>query len=448
MCIIVTPEPRCNNRSTLKTPKTPGATLAAQLRSDRAAGLKVAADIIRLDPTNFVERPWGGLRMLGYKGCLPLPDQKRITGLGVGEAFETAACDSDEESRSHPSVALLGDGSRIGLPELLALAGPAILGPALYARCGNEIPLLPKTLDIAELLSVQAHPPGNTELYVILDAEPGASIRLGFRHNVEAQALRRELEQGRQRQVELGEMLHQDAALSAFNDVLGPLLARREAAPARIANAMRPWLADPGRLDKAVGLVQALGDIYWHLLDLMNEIKVSPGQVIYNATPERVRRATGAPVAAEVHALGNPERREILMLEIRRPGVTYRAWDNVRFPLREIDIAKTLAALNLGATGAEEFDVTPADAGPGTRCTLVESEAFVAEQLSPAAGHTLEIDEGRFSTLHVVEGEARLQTDQATTVLARGASALVPAALKRLQITSAAGAKLIRVWIP
>lgn len=432
----------------MKTPRTAGATTADKLRAGRAAVLDLATDIIRLSPRNFVERPWGGLRMLEYKGCLPLPDQKRITGLGVGEAFETAACNSDEESREHPSLVRLADGSVIGLPELLAIAGPEILGPQLYARCGTEIPLLPKTLDIAELLSVQAHPPGNTELYVILDAEPGASIRLGFRHSVDAPALRQELEAGRRRQRELAALLRADADLHTFNDILGPLLAEREATNAHIGEELLPWLADAAALPTATAHVVALSEVYWHLLDLMNVIQVRPGQVIYNATPARVREATGAPVAAEVHALGNPERREILMLEIRKPGVTFRAWDNVRFPLRDIDIDQTLAALNLGATGPEEFDVTPADAGPGSVCTLVESEAFVAEQLHPAPGRALELAGRRFSTLHVVDGVARVRCGTRVATLARGESALVPAAARKVAIESEAGASVIRVWIP
>ena len=45
---------------------------------------------------------------------------------------------------------------------------------------------------------------------------------------------------------------------------------------------------------------------------------------------------------AEVHALGNPEGREILALEIRRPGPTFRAWDNVRFPVRDVDVDAAL----------------------------------------------------------------------------------------------------------
>ena len=40
---------------------------------------------------------------------------------------------------------------------------------------------------------------------------------------------------------------------------------------------------------------------------MLNEISVTPGQVIYNANPEAVSAATGRPRSAEVHALGNPQ---------------------------------------------------------------------------------------------------------------------------------------------
>lgn len=424
----------------------PTDSLAAIARAGRAAVRAIAAAPIRLRRNNFVERPWGGMRMLDYKGCAPLPDQKALTGLGVGEAFETAACDSDGESREHPSIACLPDGSQIPLPELLELAGPQILGPELHARHGGEIPLLPKTLDIAELLSVQAHPPGNTELYVILDAEPGASIRLGFRHSVDAGSLQRELERGIARQHELAGLLRADANLSQFNDALQAVLGDRDATTTEMRSALEPWLANDADVDRAVALCDGLQDVYWHVLDLMNEVVVRPGQVIYNATPARIRAATGAPPGAEVHALGNPERREILMLEIRRPGVTYRAWDNVRFPVRETDIATTLAALNLNATGPEEFDITPTDEKP--LCTLVESDAFVVEQLRPTRGHPVKIAGGRFATLHVIDGEAQVAAGEGRLALGRGESALLPAAAGSARVEAHKGATLIVVRVP
>jgi hypothetical protein len=94
----------------------------------------------------------------------------------------------------------------------------------------------------------------------------------------------------------------------------------------------------------------ALRTAYWDTLERLNAIPVAAGQVIYNATPARLTAVSGQPASAEVHALGSPEGRAVLALEIRRPGPTFRAWDNVRFPLRNLDIDAALAALNLQAT--------------------------------------------------------------------------------------------------
>ena len=106
----------------------------------------------------------------------------------------------------------------------------------------------------------------------------------------------------------------------------------------------------------------------------MNAVPVKTGDVIYNANPPRVAAASGKPVSAEVHALGNTEGRGVFALEIRRPGTTFRAWDNVRFPLRDIDIDAALDALNLKATRAADFVVEPklvrpACAAPSTATT-------------------------------------------------------------------------------
>jgi hypothetical protein len=111
---------------------------------------------------------------------------------------------------------------------------------------------------------------------------------------------------------------------------------------------------------------------------------VTPGQVIYNANPEAVSAATGRPRSAEVHALGNPQGKEILALEIRRPGPTFRAWDHARFPLRPIDVDKTLDALNLQATRPADFIVTPRPlAGCPGVFRSVQSEWFVVDHLRP-----------------------------------------------------------------
>jgi mannose-6-phosphate isomerase class I len=129
-----------------------------------------------------------------------------------------------------------------------------------------------------------------------------------------------------------------------------------------------------------------------------------------------------------VHALGNPEGRGLLALEIRRPGVTYRAWDHVRFPLREIDVDATISALSFEATRPEEFLVAPRPVRPGVQRS-VDCEFFRLEHLTPASGMSVEVARTAPHTLHALAGRVTLLRADGSELgsLERGESALVPA---------------------
>ncbi len=58
------------------------------LDGDRDALAHVASRLLIPLENNFVERPWGGTRIREYKGLAPLPDQRAVTGMGLGEAFD------------------------------------------------------------------------------------------------------------------------------------------------------------------------------------------------------------------------------------------------------------------------------------------------------------------------------------------------------------------------
>ncbi|MBT8131770.1 MAG: hypothetical protein KJO35_05845 [Gammaproteobacteria bacterium] len=406
--------------------------------------------IIPIKANNLVERPWGGLRMLEYKGSAPLPEQKKLTGMGIGEAFEVAACPSDPESDAFPSIALMTDGSEITLPELLEKYGEKILGAALFEQFNGEIPLLPKTLDIEELLSVQAHPAGNTELYIIIDADPGASIRLGFCNDVNPQELKQRLSAGREQQEKLLRLLKPDIDQHQLHCLLAPALADRDNTMTAVVEHLTPWLQDAADVDTARKLLASLHQTYWYALDQMNEVAVKPGQVIYNATPKRLCLKNKMLPSAEVHALGNPAQKEILMLEIRRPGITYRAWDNVRFPVRQIDIEQALSSLNCSATTADEFLVTPArikDGEPVFRS--VDSDNFIVDHIRAENNGELNFSSAGFHTLHCISGEAALKDNFGTTIrLASGQSAIVPVTVTDYCMDADAGTELIRVILP
>jgi len=55
---------------------------------------------------------------------------------------------------------------------------------------GGELPLLAKYLFTSERLSIQNHPAGKHECWLILDAEPGATLGLGLKRDVRRDELR------------------------------------------------------------------------------------------------------------------------------------------------------------------------------------------------------------------------------------------------------------------
>jgi len=389
---------------------------------DEAVLDEVSSRLLKPLPCNFVERPWGGMRIREYKRVCPLPDQPAVTGAGLGEAFEIAAYDADEEARAHPSRLRFEDGSTVALPALLRRHPARFLGQALADAYGGAFPLLPKTLDVRELLSVQGHPEGHTEAYVIIDAEPGATIRAGFNRDIDAAELEALLTRGRAWQQRLLEIVGERATPARLQALLAPWLAKREAreVPDELAAAL-------GDHDDAPDLLDKLRSVYWQVLDSMNAIRVEPGMVVHNANPPRIAAASGRPASAEVHALGNPEGLGILALEIRRPGPTFRAWDNVRFPLRRIDIGEALRVLNLKRVDPDELIARFEQLRQGV-LRSVRDPSYEIEHLRPTAQAAVEIAAQDPHCLHCIAGRAEVDygDGRPSTTLERGESALVP----------------------
>jgi len=70
-----------------------------------------------------------------------------------------------------------------------------LVGDSVYEQYGNEFPLLVKFIDARDKLSIQVHPDdslsserhhawGKTEMWYIIDAEPGSVIYTGFRKKI------------------------------------------------------------------------------------------------------------------------------------------------------------------------------------------------------------------------------------------------------------------------
>ncbi|MAE77408.1 MAG: hypothetical protein CMJ85_11125 [Planctomycetes bacterium] len=385
-------------------------TLAEAIRDgDDDAIREIAATVLVLRPDNLVKRPWSRRQLATIKG-VATPERTR-----VGESFEVSADPTDSEARAHPSIVKLRDDSEIALSELLSLAGPQVLGERFVRGFGRRWPVLPKMLDIHELLSVQGHPVGLPEAYVVLEADPGATIRLGFRDGVDTDQLSNLLVEGRRTQEELLQLEAQDSANHA---------------------------------PRIVALRQTLDAIGAEALAALNEIPVERGDVIFNATPsdEGIR-------SAEVHALGNPERRGILMLEVRLPGPTLLAWDHARVPARPLHIEEAFRVMRLAPRNPRDFrvDIDPVAGRPGV-CRSIACEAFVLHHLRPDLEQTVD-DNGATlpHTLHAIDGRVRIESaaGDELAVLEQGRSALVPLGVGAYRIQAVDHAsEVIQVSVP
>lgn len=136
---------------------------------------------------------WGGERLTKWKG---LPEQEHI-----GESWEVSAVDSS------PSVVSNGAFAGKTLPETVAAAPEEILGHSVAKRYGGKMPLLVKFIDARNDLSIQVHPNdemaqrehgklGKSEMWYVLDAEPGACIYAGFKKKLSADEYKRMVQDG------------------------------------------------------------------------------------------------------------------------------------------------------------------------------------------------------------------------------------------------------------
>lgn len=121
---------------------------------------------------------WGGNKLRGLLGKTLAPEN-------TGESWELSAV------KNNVSVAKNGTLAGKSLDELCQEFGPELLGEKVYAQSGGEFPLLFKFIDAARDLSVQVHPDdelakqrhgglGKTEMWYVLQADPGAKLLSGF----------------------------------------------------------------------------------------------------------------------------------------------------------------------------------------------------------------------------------------------------------------------------
>jgi mannose-6-phosphate isomerase len=129
--------------------------------------------------TIYKDKIWGGQKIHTYlhKDFGNLPN--------CGETWEISGVKSD--------VSVVENGSLAGesLAELLVKFKGELVGEKIYARFGNEFPLLVKFIDANEDLSIQVHPDdklakerhnsfGKTEMWYVIEADPGSTLIAGF----------------------------------------------------------------------------------------------------------------------------------------------------------------------------------------------------------------------------------------------------------------------------
>jgi mannose-6-phosphate isomerase len=133
----------------------------------------------------FKERIWGGNKL---KTVL----DKNIPFDHCGESWEISAVPND--------VSIVREGQLEGKPldELIRTYQGKLVGTKVYEKFGDTFPLLIKFLDAQEDLSIQLHPNdelaqkrhnsfGKTEMWYVMQADEGASVRSGFNRKIDHQ---------------------------------------------------------------------------------------------------------------------------------------------------------------------------------------------------------------------------------------------------------------------
>ena len=144
---------------------------------------------IKLNPA-FKDYLWGGTKLRDEYG-------KKCDLDKVAESWELS-CHKDG-----CSVVAEGENAGLTLPQYIEKAGKAVLGTDCEKF--EYFPILIKLIDAKQNLSVQVHPDndyamrvegeyGKTEMWYVVDCEPGAGLLYGFKHEISKEEFRRRIE--------------------------------------------------------------------------------------------------------------------------------------------------------------------------------------------------------------------------------------------------------------
>ncbi|MFW5890004.1 MAG: type I phosphomannose isomerase catalytic subunit [Marinilabiliaceae bacterium] len=141
------------------------------------------------------QRLWGGTKLKSELGK-PIGDASDI-----GESWELSGVPGD--------VSVVSNGFLAGntLNELLEVYMSELVGDKVFEKFGDEFPLLIKFIDANDVLSIQVHPDdelarkrhnsfGKTEMWYVMQADPGARLISGFKRDTSQQEYLKSLEAG------------------------------------------------------------------------------------------------------------------------------------------------------------------------------------------------------------------------------------------------------------
>ena len=137
---------------------------------------------------------WGGDRICGYKG---LDMQQK----NIGESWEVSAVPTSK------SIVSNGELAGRDLVSVVDEAPDEILGKAGSEKYNGQLPLLVKFIDSAKPLSIQVHPndemarrehgkSGKTEMWYVIDAQPGSFLYAGFKQEITPEEYKRRIADG------------------------------------------------------------------------------------------------------------------------------------------------------------------------------------------------------------------------------------------------------------
>ena len=140
------------------------------------------------------DKIWGGTK-------LKTLFNKPATSDHLGESWELSGYEGDE------SVVTNGFLAGNNLAELLEVYMGDLVGDRVFERYGHTFPLLFKLIDANDNLSIQVHPNdetararhdslGKTEMWYVVDADPGAELIIGFAHDSSKEEYSQAVERG------------------------------------------------------------------------------------------------------------------------------------------------------------------------------------------------------------------------------------------------------------